>query len=450
VCALTVGSAALVLTARRRPRASAAARPATGLAPAWRGARELLADNPLTRGVRRAALVHAVRRPGLVLGVGLALAALGWGLGTQTPVQTNIEKLVPQNMASLQNLDTLERLSGVGGEIDLMVSSRNVARAQTIEWMSSYESAMLARFGYSANRGCGKARLCPAFSLPDLFDREGSQTKLTQAAVNGLLNTIPPYFSQDVIAPGRRVATLAFGIKLMSLGEQQRVIDAMRSGLHPPTGVTAQLVGLPVLAAQAAAQVASPWRRLETLLLGLVAVAAVLLVAFRGDLRRTLTPLAPIVLASGWSALILFIVRVPLNPMSVTLGALVIAVATEFSVLLAERHRQELRAGHDVAEALRRTYRHTGAAVAASGVSAIAGFAVLTLSDIAMLRDFGLVTLVDLSVSLVGVLVALPATVMLADAAAERGDRQGSSLLGRAGAALARRRPRGRTGHEPV
>ena len=82
--------------------------------------------------------------------------------------------------------------------------------------------------------------------------------------------------------------------------------------------------------------------------------------------------------------------------MSVTLGALVIAIATKFSVLLSERHRQERAAGHDMVGALRRTYRHTGAAVAASGVTAIAGFGVLVLSDIAMLRDFGLVTLIDL------------------------------------------------------
>ena len=65
--------------------------------------------------------------------------------------------------------------------------------------------------------------------------------------------------------------------------------------------------------------------------------------------------------------------------------------------------------GHDTIEALRRSYRRTGAAVAASGVTAIAGFGVLALSDIRMLRDFGLVTLIDLSVSLLGVLVALPA-----------------------------------------
>ena len=417
-CALTAGSAAFVVTGGGGPGARAwrTSRPAQLLGPAWRGARELLVDNPLTRGISRVALTYAVRSPTGVLGVGLVLAALGWGLDTQTKVQTNIEKLVPQNTASLRNLNTLERLSGVGGEIDLMISGADVVKPATIEWMSSYESTMLRRFGYTTTRGCGKARLCPAFSLPDLFQHEGSKSKLAQAEVNGLLDAIPPYFSQDVIAPDRHVATLAFGIKLMSLDEQQRVIDTMRAGLHPPGGVSAQLVGLPVLAAQANAQVASPWRRLETLLAGLAAVALVLAIAFRGDLRRALTPLAPIVLASGWSALVLFAVRVPLNPMSVTLGALVIAIATEFSVLLSERHRQERAAGHDMVGALRRTYRHTGAAVAASGVTAIAGFGVLVLSDIAMLRDFGLVTLIDLSVSLVGVLVALPAALVLADA----------------------------------
>ncbi len=492
VSALTAGSAALVVNGRRGSatslpdgpssasgragavspgaRTTGAWRPARRLrelagrearerlVPAWRGARELLMDNPLTRFVSRAALDRAVRRPGRVLGVGLALAALGWGLDTQTKVQTNIERLVPQDTASLRNLNTLERLSGVGGVIDLTVSGADVVKPATIEWMSSYESAMLGRFGYTADRGCGRARLCPAFSLPDLFQHEGTKSKLKSAEVNGLLDAIPPYFSQDVIAPGRRLASLAFGIKLMSLDEQQRVIETMRASLHPPRGVSAQLVGLSVLAAQANAQVASPWRRLQTLLAGLAAVALVLLIAFGGDVRRALTPLTPIVLASGWSALILFAVRVPLNPMSLALGALVIAITTEFSVLLSERHRQERLAGHDLVQALRRTYRHTGAAVAASGVTAIAGFGVLVLSNIAMLRDFGLVTVIDLSVSLVGVLVALPAALVLAGAA-ERGGREGRERLGgrRSIAAAMRRRGRGgRTarragsGHEPV
>jgi predicted RND superfamily exporter protein len=493
LCALTAGSAVLALVgepAAPRPRVGGCLAPAGGgwlapawggwlasawggwlasawggwLAPAWRGAQELLRDNPLTRFVSRAALGYAVRNPGRVIGVGLALAALGWGLDTQTHVETNLEKLVPQNMASLRNLDAIERASGVGGEIDLTVSGKDVATPKTIEWMSSYQNAVLKRFGYSSTRGCGKARLCPAFSLPTLFEggalganaapnaatnpssssSKSTTPKLTAAAVNGLLATIPSYFSQNVITANRRLATLAFGIRLMPLTEQQHVIEAMRSELHPPRGVSVRLVGLPVLAAQSGALVASPWRRVLTLLAGLAAAALVLLIAFRGDRRRALAPLLPVLLATGWSALVVFAIRVPLNPMSVTLSALVIAISTEFSVLLSERLRQERSSGKSLPEALRLTYARTGAAVAASGVTAIAGFGVLVLSDIQMLRDFGVVTLIDLSVSLVGVLVALPAALLLA----EPGELARRGIAFRAGGKRfrARRRPR----HEPA
>ncbi|HVR05155.1 MAG TPA: MMPL family transporter, partial [Solirubrobacteraceae bacterium] len=433
ICSLTVGSAVLALAGDAR--SLRASRDWARLAPlvaSWRGARELLRENALTRSVERAALVHAVRHPRRVLGVGLALAALGWALDTQTQVQTNIERLVPQSMASLRNLDALEHASGVGGEVDLMVSGRHLATPAVIEWMTAYENRVLRRFGYSTERGCGRAQLCPAFSLPSLF-AAGSlaggampaatshSAKLTRAQVTGLLQAIPPYFSQDVITPDRQTATLAFGIRLMSLQEQENVIQAMRSALHPPPGVSVRLVGLPVLAAQSGSAVASPWRRVLTLLAGLAAAALVLLAAFRGDRRRALVPLLPVVLATGWSALIVFAIRVPLNPMSVTLGALVIAIATEFSVLLAERWRAERFAGHAPLEALRRTYASTGTAVAASGVTAIAGFGVLVLSDISMLRDFGVVTLVDLAASLVGVLVSLPAALLLAGVAVREG-----------------------------
>ncbi len=418
LCAFTLGAAALVLVGQRRPA------PGDGwLAEAWGGARELVRHNPLSRGVAHLALVVSVRRPARVLAVGLALAALGWGLDTQTRVETDIAKLVPQNMQSLRNLTALERASGVGGEIDMTVSAKDLTQPKTIEWMSGYEAAVLRRYGYSATQGCGKAELCPAFSLPALFAGTGAtggataakQPKLTQAAVRELLSAIPPYFSQEAITADHRTATLAFGIRLMPLSRQQLLIEGMRAALHPPAGVHVALVGLPVLAASADAQVASVPRRMLTLLAGLLAVGLILLAAFRGDIHRALAPFLPVVLATGWSALIVFLLRVPLNPMSITLGTLVIAISTEFSVLLCERQRQERLSGATMHEALRAAYSHTGVAVAASGVTAIIGFGVLALSDIQMLRDFGIVTLIDLTVALLGVLISLPASLLFVE-----------------------------------
>jgi hydrophobe/amphiphile efflux-3 (HAE3) family protein len=425
--AITLGTAALVGTTdgrRRRVTRPPAPVAAAGemVASAGRGAGELLADNAVARAiggrgraVRSAALGAAVRRPGRVLAIGLAIALVGWVADTQTKVESDVTKLVPQSLPALADLQALQKSTSVGGQIDVLVRSDQLTSPATLNWMSAYQLRLLKRFGYSDKRGCGKAELCPAFSLPDLFGGDNGKGKITsQAQVDELLDVVPAYFSQSVITRDRKTATMAFGIRLMPLDRQKEVLEIMRSELHPPKGVSAQLAGLPVLAADANAAVSSSWRRLLTLVLGLLAVGTVLLVAFR-SWRRALTPLVPIALATGWSALVLFATRVPLNPMSVTLGALVIAISTEFSVLLAERYRTERRGGLDPAAALERTYRSTGAAVLASGVTAIAGFAVLTLSDIRMLRDFGAVTVIDLTVSLLGVLLVLPSALVLGE-----------------------------------
>ncbi len=87
------------------------------LVPAWQGAREILTDNAFTRLVSRLALDVSVRRPGRVLAIGLALAVLGWGLDTQTHVQTDIAKLAPQSLSSLHNL-TRARARHRGGRRD--------------------------------------------------------------------------------------------------------------------------------------------------------------------------------------------------------------------------------------------------------------------------------------------------------------------------------------------
>ena len=157
-------------------------------------------------------------------------------------------------------------------------------------------------------------------------------------------------------------------------------------------------------------------------MIGLVAVLLVLLLvrrrssgSWRRAWERAWVPVVPIALATGWSALVLWLLRVPLNPLSAMLGALVLAISTEFAVLLSARFEAERAAGHAPADAIRRTYRSTGATVLASGATAIAGFAVLALSDVRMLRDFGVVTVVDLTVSLLGVLVVLPAVLVLAE-----------------------------------
>ena len=366
----------------------------------------------------RSALDFALDRPRNVLVAGLALAAIGWAADAQTEFVSDVRKLVPQDLRALQDINELERESGVSGEIDVMISGADLTEPHVISWMTAFQQRVLEAHDWESGKTCNQPndppKLCPALSLTDLF----RETPGTGNDARSLLAAVPPYFSQAVITRDRRTANLAFGIRLMPLDEQQKVIEEIRASLEgrggPPPGVTANIVGLPVLAAESNGKLASEWRRALMLVAGLSAVFLVLLI-IRRRLRDAAVPLIPIAFATGWSSLILFMIGIPLNPMSATLGALVIAISTEFSVLLSARYRHERDAGADPEEALERTYASTGAAVLASGATAIAGFAALIASDVRMLQQFGIVTVIDLTVSLLGVMVVLPAALLWAE-----------------------------------
>jgi hydrophobe/amphiphile efflux-3 (HAE3) family protein len=416
--ALTAGTAALSL----RPRDGAVSRSLRGASELTDAAARAI-GRPLAGPARRAgdaAVRGALRRPGRVLVAALLIAVVGWGLDSRTEVVSDVDRLVPQDLAAVQDLKTLQQSTGVAGEIDVVIEGEDLTDPAVVKWMRDYQAGVLERYGYSSERGCGRADLCPALSLPDLF--RSSESAGDRERIRAMLDAVPPYFSRAVITADRKTANLAFGVRLTSLERQQEIIRDLRERLDPPPGVTARLAGLPVLGAEANATLSDPLRRAATLVVGLLAVLLVLLLVRRrssGSWRRAWdrawVPVVPIALATGWSALVLWLVQVPLNPLSAMLGALVLAISTEFAVLLSARFESERAAGHAPAEAIRRTYRSTGAAVLASGVTAIAGFAVLALSDVRMLRDFGVVTVVDLTVSLLGVLVVLPAVLVLAE-----------------------------------
>ena len=366
-------------------------------------------------------LGFALARPRRVLAIGLAVAVVGLALDTQSEVVSDVRELVPQDLQALKDVNVLQEETGVSGEIDVTIRADDITDPKVIAWMTRFQDQVLKAHGFRPGKRCTQTRnppeLCPALSLPDLFSAGGGG----QEQVRRLLDAVPAYFSQGVVTADRKTANLAFGIRLMPLDRQKQVVDDIKSRLKPPDGVEASVVGLPVLAAEANGALSSPWRRGLTLVAALAGVFLVLLLA-RRSVRHAAVPLIPIALATGWSGLVVFVLgllpgplEVDLNPMSVTLSALVIAISTEFSVLLSSRYRQEREAGAGPARAIELAYASTGAAVLASGVTAIAGFAALVFSDIRMLRDFGIVTVVDLTVSLLGVMIVLPAALLWAE-----------------------------------
>jgi hydrophobe/amphiphile efflux-3 (HAE3) family protein len=419
--ALTGGLAALGLAARprRRLRTPAIARrlgERVALSRARIGVR-------LRNGGTRA-LAVGIASPGRVLIAAGALALCGWVAGSQTPVASDLRDLAPSSLPALRDVNTLQDDTGVSGELNVTVRSDDITDPEVIAWMQTFQQRVLERHGFTGEATCRDADVCPALSLTDLFGQGVGQSTSKQA--RALLDAIPPYFSQAVInrdPSGGGIgdtANIAFGIPVMPLDKQQALIEDIRTQIDPPglpgppPGTDVAVAGLPALAAQANSDLSRSRYWLPPL--ALIAVALILFVAYR-SWRRALVPLVPVALATGWSALVVAAMGLPLNPMTATLGALVIAISTEFSVILSARYEGERERGLSVGEALRRTYERTGTAVLASGITAIAGFAALAVSDIRMLREFGLVTIADLGVALAGVVLVLPAVLVWAEGA---------------------------------
>jgi uncharacterized protein len=376
------------------------------------------------RVIGRRLIAASIAAPGRILVVGGVLAVGGWVAASQIGLVSDFRALLPGDLPALAGVSQIQRATGASGEVDVTVTSNDLTNPRVVEWMKSFEERVLRTHGFGGQYpSClsPRAEICPAIALPDLFQ---SGQKVSRAGVRDVLSLLPPYFAGAFIAHQPKhgqpdTTVIQFRVKALPFDQQEKLYDDIRSELGPgapgggpPPGVSAKLVGLPVLFADANSAQSS--RRPFAALAALLAVALVLLAVYRSA-RRALVPLIPIVFATGWSSLVLFVSGVPLNPLSATLGALVIAIATEFSVILAARFHEERAAGASLGESLRRAYSRTGAAVLASGVTAIAGFAVLIVSDIRMLSDFGLVTVLDLAVALAGVLAVLPAALVWAE-----------------------------------
>src|SRR5204863_6438173 len=111
----------------------------------------------------------ALENPRRVLTVGLAVAALGWIADTQTSVVSDVRQLVPQNLQSLRDVNTLQAATGVSGEIDVLVRGKDLTDPNVIGWMTSFQQQVLKAHGYQSGDTCLQKKdppeLCPAFSL---------------------------------------------------------------------------------------------------------------------------------------------------------------------------------------------------------------------------------------------------------------------------------------------
>jgi predicted RND superfamily exporter protein len=248
-----------------------------------------------------------------------------------------------------------------------------VLTGETIGWMDAARREIITRHGDS---------LKPVISPPEVLDFLGARP--TDAQVAAALRLLPSYLSASVVTPERDMAVMTYGVDLDDvgrLGELRDYLGAVAAGA--PGSVDVELAGLPMVAVSA--HQALQQDRLLTAVLGVLAAGAILLLLLP---RRSVALLAMVsaAAASGLVMLGMVVTGLALTPMTAGLGSLTAAVACEFTVVLAHAHR--------VGD--RRIRRAVDLAAAASAT----GYSVLALSDLGLIRGFGLLLAMTVVVAL--------------------------------------------------
>ena len=119
-------------------------------------------------------------------------------------------------------------------------------------------------------------------------------------------------------------------------------------------------------------------------------------------------PLVPAVVGAGLAALVVSVLGLRLSPLSAALEPLGLAVGVEFGLLLDARYAEARRAGLTPRAAQEEAVRRIGGAVAVSAATVAAGFAVLVVSRLPLLQQFGALVALELVACAIAAIVLVP------------------------------------------
>ena len=343
-------------------------------------------------------LARAGRLPGWAL-LPLAVAGLlGWAALPGLQVETDPARLMPAGDPSVTAARHVQDRVGLAGEIDLVVTGPAVASPPVVQWMAEQDKSLGGSDGLQPEQSL--ASFLSAFNQGQVPDQQLTDT---------VLQRMPDYFTGAVLSRDRAAGRSAFAVtRVGSVQQDAQAVDRLRSAPAPPAGYHAFPAGLAVLASDALRELRRDMLPIN--LLALVFVLAVLLAAFRRP-WPALVCVLPTAVAAGWATGLLWLLRVEANPITVLLAGVVVAFATEFSVLWLTRYSSERRGGAEPDAAAAAASARVGPAILASALALVLGFAVLGVSNVPMVREFGLFSAADLALATLAVLVLLPPAV---------------------------------------
>jgi hydrophobe/amphiphile efflux-3 (HAE3) family protein len=334
--------------------------------------------------------------------VAVTFAVAGGIVDHWLPTNTDYEELMPQETPALMELRELREIVGTGGTIHFMVEADDVTSLEILGWLKEYQDEAL-------------------LSHPEIISINSPATLVSgatggiipaQPQIDEILANTPASQLEPVLSADHRMASVSFGIEYLSLEEIHDLLQLMQEEAIPPAGVQISPVGNLVLGSSTMDAVVGS--RLTLNLICLSAVFLILLLVYR-RIGSTIFTIIPVGAVIAWSSLDMYLIGIPLNPLTAILGVLIIGICTEFMVLLLGRYDEEKKLGLPPKDAMAKAISKIGRAIVTTALTTMGGFGVLIASNFVMIRDFGIATLLGVFLCLVITITVMPGLIVWYD-----------------------------------
>lgn len=215
------------------------------------------------------------------------------------------------------------------------------------------------------------------------------------------------------IGTGDDRALFVVGLEPQAQDEARATVAAVRRALAASPDAAFELAGGVATLMEVEAVSQRDARRAE--LFGLPISLAILLLAFGAAVAAALPLLSAVTTVVVSSALLFALGQVVAFAVFTQTVVTMLGLATgiDYALLIVNRFREELAAGHGARAAAERTTREAGRAVAFSGLTVVVALLSLLVPPVGFIRSIGVATTVVLIVAVLVAVTAVPATLAL-------------------------------------
>ena len=153
--------------------------------------------------------------------------------------------------------------------------------------------------------------------------------------------------------------------------------------------------------------------QISSTLIAIVFAAITLILIYR-SVDLGIIAVFPTILASIWILATMTLLGITLNVLTVMVTALTIGLGIDYAIHIVERYREE-REHKTESQAIETTIVRTGSALLISGLTTVSGFAVLFLSPMPLVRNFGIITAATIIYSMFIAIFVLPSLIWISN-----------------------------------